>query len=79
MWTFDGFKSVFCGVDTTGAEAAEPRDKIVVGSGSDIEASVETRCDDIEFDDREGTKNASDAENPKKKKADRNLKHIEIT
>ena len=31
MRFFDGFKSVSCGVDTTGAEAAEPGDKVVVG------------------------------------------------
>ena len=78
MWTFDGFKSVSCGVDTTGAEAAELGDKVVVGGNGDVEAGVETRYADIEFDDREGTKNALDAENPKNN-TDKNLKQIEIT
>ena len=32
MWTFVGFKSVYCGVDKAGAEAAEPGNKVVVGA-----------------------------------------------
>ena len=36
--------------------------------GGDFEVGVETRRADIEFDNREGTKNASDVEHQKKNK-----------
>ena len=65
MLFFDGFKSVSCGVDTTGVEAVEPRDKVVVGVTVTSKQVLKSVYTPRYLEHK--TRNNLDAENPKKK------------